>query len=56
MLSTTDLTFGRELKELFRTLSEETQRAEGARWGICDLVVDQPGRFRFSFSPDGRPE
>jgi hypothetical protein len=28
------------------------RRTGGTRWGTCDLVVDQPGEFRFSFSYD----
>jgi hypothetical protein len=51
-LTMNDLAFGPGLKELFRRLNEEMQRTEGARWGTCDLVVDQPGKFRFGFSYD----
>jgi hypothetical protein len=52
VLATDELAFGPEAKELFRALSEEMRRTGGTRWGTCDLVVDQPGEFRFSFSYD----
>jgi hypothetical protein len=51
-LRQSDLGFSPELKEMFRELNNETQRTEGERWGTCDLVVDQPGRFLFNFSYD----
>jgi hypothetical protein len=44
--------FSPGLKDLFRRLNEEMQRTKGMRWGTCDMVVDRPGRFRFSFSYD----
>jgi hypothetical protein len=47
-----NLVFSPGLKDLFRRLNVEIKRTEGARWGTCDLVVDQPGRFRFNFSYD----
>jgi hypothetical protein len=50
------LTFDAAVKDLFHALRETMQRSEGQGqhkgWGICDLVVDQPGRFRFNFSYD----
>lgn len=46
------LTFDATAKDLFRALQQEMQRSEGKGWGTCDLVVDQPGRFRFNFSYD----
>jgi hypothetical protein len=52
VLATHTLVFGPELKDLFRGLNQEMGRTGGARWGTCDLVVDPPGRFRFSFSYD----
>jgi hypothetical protein len=45
-----DLSFSPEVKGLFRRLNDEMQRTEGRRWGTCELVVDQSGRFKFSFS------
>ena len=44
------LKFHAIVKDLFRELRAEIQRSEGQGWGTCDLVVDQPGRFRFDFS------
>jgi len=44
------VTFDLTVKGLFRELREEMQRSEGQAWGTCDLIVDQPGRFRFNFS------
>ena len=46
------LAFSPEVKSLFREMNDEIQRSEGQRWRTCDLVVDQPGKFRFSFSYD----
>ena len=46
------LAFDTEVKGLFRELRAEIQRSEGQGWGTCDLIVDQPGRFRFNFSYD----
>lgn len=51
-LTMNDVAFGPGLKELFRRLNDEMHRTGGTRWGTCDLVVDQPGKFRFSFSYD----
>jgi Protein of unknown function, DUF600 len=50
-----ELAFTPEVKRLFREMNDEVQRSEGERWGTCDLVVDQPGKFKFSFSYD-RPK
>jgi hypothetical protein len=47
-----DLAFSPEVKALFREMNEEIKRSEGERWGTCDLVVDQPGKFKFSFTYD----
>jgi hypothetical protein len=44
------LTFDTTVKTLFRDLRDEMQRSEGQGWGTCDLVIDQPGKFRFNFS------
>lgn len=44
------LIFDATVKTLFRDLREEMRRTEGQGWGTCDLVVDQPGKFRFNFS------
>lgn len=30
------------------------RRTGGTRWGTCDLVVDQPGKFSFSYDPPKR--
>jgi hypothetical protein len=49
------LSFDTNVKGLFRELRAEIQRSEGQGWSTCDLVVDQPGRFRFDFSYD-RPK
>ncbi len=49
-LRKSDLAFSPEVKAMFREMNDEIRRAEGERWGTCDLVVDQPGKFRFSFS------
>jgi len=46
------LTFDAATKELFGVLREEMRRTEKYCWGICDLVVDRPGRFRFNFCYD----
>ena len=46
------LSFDTTVKNLFRELRAEIQRSEGQGWGTCDLIVDQPGRFRFNFSYD----
>jgi hypothetical protein len=47
-----ELAFSPEVKRLFREMNDEIQRSEGGRWGTCDLVVDQRGKFRFTFSYD----
>jgi hypothetical protein len=31
-------------------MNDAMRRANGEPWGTCDLVVDQPGHFNFSFS------
>jgi Protein of unknown function, DUF600 len=46
------LKFHAIVKDLFRKLRAEIQQSEGQAWGTCDLVIDQPGRFRFDFSYD----
>ena len=46
------LVFDSAVKDLFRALRETMQSSEGQGWGTCDLVIDQPGRFRFNFSYD----
>ena len=49
-LRESELAFSPEVKRLFRDMNDEIQRSEGERWRTCDLVVDQPGKFKFSFS------
>jgi hypothetical protein len=51
-LRESELAFTPEVKRLFREMNDEIRRSEGERWGTCDLVVDQPGKFKFSFSYD----
>lgn len=47
-----DLKIKPPVRDLFTQMNDEFQRSVGQRWGICDLVVDPPGRFRFDFSYD----
>jgi hypothetical protein len=47
-----ELVFSPEVKAMFRQMNDEIKRSEGERWGTCDLEVDPPGKFRFSFSYD----
>ncbi len=47
-----ELAFSSEVKALFRQMNDKIHQTEGHRWGTCDLVVDQSGKFRFNFSYD----
>src|SRR5260370_11659309 len=47
-----ELVFSPEVKAMFRQMNDEIKRSEGGRWATCDLEVDPPGKFRFSFSYD----